>query len=421
MLLAVIRDAIDRKCHNGFLNAGEIALDFGIGDPASLAGDAETFAESETEDLHLSSDLWEFAARAHRRNGDRNEQNRCLVARAESLVRIADANGGEGMVAASFIRDAIQQLRNLPGTRKRRQELEENLRHAQSFLRDEMGTVTTTIDLTEHARHSREAVGGQKLSRALAKFVSLSQSAEPEELYEQAREQARNNPLSAMMAATVVDDEGKVVAESPGLMGGPEDEERTLCQIILRNGSLSRQFDVEGLIEPARQVIQAEHAPDFRDIRPIIEMTPFVAEDRLDIVSIGVGRFLGGDYISAVHILVPQLENILRHILELAGKDTSAIQSDMTQESRSLSVLLGDPELRNALEEILGPAILFEIENLFDRRGGPALRHDLAHGRMTAGECNGTDSVYACWFIFRLLCLPLFRVWDQVAIRLDGC
>ena len=131
----------------------------------------------------------------------------------------------------------------------------------------------------------------------------------------------------------------------------------------------------------------------------------------------GFARFFGGDYFSALHILVPQLEHSLRYILQHAGVDPSAIQSDMTQESRTLSVML-DKE-REPLEGMLGPAIVFEIENLFDFRGGPALRHQVAHGLVSGGECYGTDSIYACWFIFRLYCLPLFPHWKRVADRLD--
>ena len=146
-------------------------------------------------------------------------------------------------------------------------------------------------------------------------------------------------------------------------------------------------------------------------------MTPFVSADRVDLVTTGFARFFGGDFFSALHILVPQIEHSLRHILKQAGVEPSAIQSDMTQESRTLSVML-DKE-RASLEGILGPAIVFEIENLFDFRAGPALRHQIAHGLVSAAECYDTDSIYACWFIFRLFCLPLFPHWEEVAHRID--
>ena len=75
---------------------------------------------------------------------------------------------------------------------------------------------------------------------------------------------------------------------------------------------------------------------------------------------------------------------------------------------------------RDALERVFGTAIVYEIENLFDVRCGPATRHRLAHGLISAQECHGPDSIYACWFVFRLCCLPLGPCWKQIAERLDG-
>ena len=121
---------------------------------------------------------------------------------------------------------------------------------------------------------------------------------------------------------------------------------------IVRNEGLRRHIDVHGLIEPARQMIQSEHPIDQRDLRPIVEMTPFVPDDRVDLITTGFVRFFNGDFFSALHILVPQLENTLRHILKITGVDPSTIKSDMTQESRTLSVLL--TRERESLEGILG-------------------------------------------------------------------
>ena len=366
---AVIQDAVNRRDHRGFSNSVEIGLQFGIGDPATIASNAEAFATSNEMDPHWSHDLWELAARAHHSSEGHKERDRCRVGAAESFVAIADAAGGEGMVAASAFMDAIQALRRIADTRDRRQELEERLRHAQASVRDEMGMVSTEIDLTEHIQHARRAVAGASLSQALAAFAGLTASPDPDVLREQAEQQAEEYVLSALMPTTVVDEDGMVAARSPGHLGGASDEHSALRLDIARNEGLRRHLDVQGLIEPARQVIQSEHPIDQNDLRPIVEMTPFVPDDRVDLITTGFVRFFNGDVFSALHILVPQLENTLRHILRIAGADTSTIKSDMTQESLTLSVLL--TREREGLEGILGSAIVFEIENIFDLRGGP--------------------------------------------------
>ena len=417
LLAAVIGDAINRQDHQGFFNAADVALHFGLDDPATIASNAESFATSEDVDPHWSRDLWELAARAHSSLHNEQERDRSLVGAAESYVTLADAAGGEGMIAAGAIMNAIQALRRLPDTKQRRHELEGKLRHAQATVRDEMGVVSTTFDLTDYIQHARRSVGGITLAQAVGEFADLTPSPDPEELRDEARRVAEENPLSSIMPSTLVDEDGKVVAKSPGMLGDESDSDIALHHLIARHESLRRQTVVNGLIEPARQLIQSEHPLGQHHLRLIAAMTPFIPADRVALATMGLARFFGGDFFSALHILVPQLEHSLRHILKHAGVDSSAIKSDMTQEDRTLSVII--KKERGPLECLLGPAIVFEIENLFDFRGGPVLRHRLAHGLISASECYDTDSIYACWFIFRLYCLPLFPHWEELTKRLD--
>ncbi|MDE0522893.1 MAG: hypothetical protein OXH79_13160 [Boseongicola sp.] len=90
----------------------------------------------------------------------------------------------------------------------------------------------------------------------------------------------------------------------------------------------------------------------------------------------------------------------------------------MTQENRNLSVMLEKD--RDSLERTYRPAIVFEIDNLLNFQGGPALRQKLAHGLVSGEACHGADAIYACWFMFRLCCLHVFERWDELTEWMDG-
>jgi hypothetical protein len=325
---------------------------------------------------------------------------------------MAAAADFKGMAAASRLMDAIKALRRLPATRERRAELEAKLRDAQASIGDEMGVISTEIDLSKFVDHTREIMEGQTLPQALARFASLDRSPTPEALREQALQQANQNPLSSVIPMAIHDDEGKLVAQSPGVMAGSGSEEIAIRHQIARLESIRRKIAVYGAIEPARRVMQAEHPLSVRHFEPIAGMSPFIPPGHANIYALGFSRFFGGDFISALSILVPQLENSLRHVLRQAAIDPSSIKSDMTQENRTISVMLARD--RTALEKIFGPAIVLEIENLFDFRGGPTIRHQVAHGLMPEGAFHSSDAIYACWFIFRLCLLPLYKYWDKV-------
>ena len=151
---------------------------------------------------------------------------------------------------------------------------------------------------------------------------------------------------------SIHDDEGKVVARSPGL-GVGEADDTAMRHLIARGEGFRRQIAVSGTIEPARRTIIAEHPVEERDLLLLAEYSPFVPPGYEQIFALGFARFFCGDYISALHILVPQLENSLRYVLKQTAIDTSSMQSDMTQENRTLSVMLGKD--RAALETNIWP------------------------------------------------------------------
>ena len=416
LMQTVLQQAPKPGHFRDFLNLGRLSMQFSSSGASTIATTAEILAASPAIDPHLSRELWQLAASAYDRSESTEDARRCRVSAAECYVTLAEAAGGIGIVASSHLMDAIRDLRNLPDTKERRSELEVKLRQAQAHIRDEMGVFSSEVNLTDLVDEARRAVGGMSLASAIWEFVNLSRSPTPGELRDAVEQQARDHPISSMMPRSIHDDDNKIVANSPGYMGN-EDDDDAIRPLVAQLESTRRSLDAAGLIEPARRTIHAEHGLDLDDLQYLAEMSPFVPRDRTYLFGLGFTRFLNGDFASALHILVPQLENSLRHILRLAGQDPSAIQSDMTQEDRSLSVMLDKD--RDALERVFGNAIMYEIENLFDVRCGPAIRHRLAHGLISVPECLSPDSVYASWFMFRLCCLPLGPYWRQIADRLD--
>ena len=417
LISSIVINVLNRGNSVHFERIGKICLQFGVGDSVEIARKAESWALSIGKHPQSSRDLLKLAASAYGRSGDDQGRDRCLAAAAECLVTMAETAGGRGMLAVSRLMDAIAELRRLPNTRDRRRELETELLEAQSGILDEMGSVSTEVDLTDLVTGARRRVAGMSLSQALGGFATLEKSPDPASLRKTAQEQANESPLSSIMPHQIVDEEGKRIATSPGFSGDEEGGAVTLRHIILRHEDIRRDLVSQGQIEPARQVIQMEHPLDRRDFFLIAEMSPFVPGSRANMFALGFARFFGGDFISAVHILVPQLENSLRHVLKQHGIGPSVIHNDMTQENRSLSGLLDNE--REALEKIFGPAIVFEIDNLFNFRGGPALRNRVAHGLMSDDACHSAEVVYACWFVFHLCCRPLFRHWREVSEELD--
>ena len=69
---------------------------------------------------------------------------------------------------------------------------------------------------------------------------------------------------------------------------------------------------------------------------------------------------------------------------------------------------------RPELDQILTPAIASEIDLLFNAKPGPELRHELAHGQISAGACFHEDIYYANWLIYHPCCLLVIHGWDEL-------
>jgi hypothetical protein len=85
------------------------------------------------------------------------------------------------------------------------------------------------------------------------------------------------------------------------------------------------------------------------------------------------------------------LENSLRHLLVLSNAEPSKIAPDLLQGDRTLSALLNSN--RTDLERMWGQDVVFEIDILFNFRPGPALRNDVARGKLTWSALHSVDVV----------------------------
>jgi len=207
------------------------------------------------------------------------------------------------------------------------------------------------------------------------------------------------------------DEDGRTAANTPS--GDREDpDEDWLKQRINESERFRRQIVVQGSFDPARLTLSQRHNIHERHLGAIVSRSPFVRWEQQGLMALGFTRLLQGDDQSAVHLLVPQLEPCLRHVLRVADHDPVVDFDDMTEENVSLSAMLG--RLRPQLEAILPPATVLELELLFDFRAGSALRHAVAHGRIGTGGCHTTEAVYACWLLYQLTCWPLLRTWDSI-------
>ena len=110
---------------------------------------------------------------------------------------------------------------------------------------------------------------------------------------------------------------------------------------------------------------------------------PIFASATLDVVAYGVERYFATDYVSALHVLVPQLEDTFRDILDKLNVPRTSFQQELTRE-KPLDDVLKTPELRSRLGEDLATF----LERLLILPESENLRNRTAHGLLKLEHCT---------------------------------
>ena len=353
----------------------------------------------------------DFAGVLYKRGGDPVSERRCQLGAVRQMLRMRDQCPQAG-AKASWVMEALQRLRHIKCEEAMALEddLEGELRRLQRASVREMGTFAIDIEVPAERDRMIEVFSGMDFSTALKSFALLDGSPKIEDLKAQAFEHGQKSALSATMGVKHVDDEGKTVVNTAGA-GSGEPPDDWYISMIARIESLRRAITAANHIEPIRLHINGKVSIEERHFNPIVWQSPFVPHLQAPLYALGFARFFQGDFPSAAHLLIPQLEPSLRHILKAHGADPTKRRGDATEENRSLDAIIGIH--RAKLIEIFGAPLLEEMDRIFNIQPGPTLRHDVAHGQLSAGQWYSPDVIYACWLLYRVCCLFLMENWDE--------
>ena len=134
---------------------------------------------------------------------------------------------------------------------------------------------------------------------------------------------------------------------------------------------------------------------------------PFIPQNREFIVARGLHAGLNGDFLTAIHLLIPQIEESIRYILIRSGIAPSSFKADGTQDEHNLNQFLREPKYTKKLNEILSEDFMFDLRCSLIERFGANLRNNMAHGLMDFHGFYSYASVYLWWLALRLYLLPI--------------
>lgn len=370
------------------------------------------YMKETVDDFRAIRELNLFLSQVHKDEKDEDGYQHYGKKAAECLVDLSESHKANANLQATFLNDAILALRRYADTKERRKELHEQLLKIQKDKPDELMSFEHEADISDIVKMSSESVSGVNFMSAMRELFLHLRAFKSEEIEKEVIEAAGQFPLSNLFATEVMDSQGRVVFKSPGMGLADKPSQDHIKYSAAQRIVLSMQFSVPSIIDPIRKVVLREHLIREDILAILSQASPFVPAGHERIFTAGMKHFLAMDDLVAVHILVPQLENSLRHVLSQRGVNVDVVHDDGIQEFKTIHQLIdrhGDD-----LEEAFGKDIVYSLDLLFNFKGGPRVRSEVCHGLSRQYWFYGHEASYVAWFIIHLMLIPLAPNWLEI-------
>ena len=308
------------------------------------------------------------------------------------------------MVSATFLEYALRELKRIP-TKYRSNEVLKLLKSLPLEIHDagvlsleEMHEISSNpIDLSKVGEDLREKISNKPILEALAEFCNCAIIPSLEIEKESAINESKGSIRDLVSVSVLSEDGRKIFAPVPN-KNGPFGIPETIWFRMLTNYQVRLHLTFIALINPGLDILSSEHHLRIRDFEVIVESSTLIPKQQQKIFALGLRSGFYGDFASALHLIVPQIEAMVRHHLKDAGVKTTFKDRDFVESENSLSTLL---ELPEAIE-VFGIDLVYNLRAIFCGPSGPNVRNDLAHGLIGYETAQGALGGYVWWFALKL-------------------
>lgn len=376
--------------------------------------------------LHHAREFFGASAKWFKKAGNNAKSAELTAAVAEGWVREAEARIASDkpshMVAATFYEEAIQTYRTIPRSERSNHQIDERIEELRLRLNesgekavDEMKVISIPgVNITDIIEDARNSVRGKSTEDALMSFVNGYPSFNAKEFRQNVIEKIRKYPIQTLFSGVTMGRDGRVIAKRPGMSHGDppsDDDDIVIHAEMIKDYEIMVGMTVQGRILPALEILQLEHRLREADFIHLASQSPIVPMGRERLFGMALFAGYDCDFVTALHLLVPQIEHMVRFHLKSSGVKTTTLDSKGIENENGLSTLMDLPES----EMIFGEDLSFEIKALFCDPFGPNLRNELAHGLLDDKACQTIYSIYAWWLGLKLVFVTFWNAAQKTS------
>lgn len=369
---------------------------------ANLEGMLAKMTDTAVSDagVHATFDPWGAEAAAqrlaqhYRRQSDKANVERVIKAYGGAFEYMA--REASPMMAMAWLQPVIERYEQV-GLKAESERLQIMSAEKGKNIGSDLRKISARVEVKPEDVESlvEQLIGGGDLKAALGRIATffIPKASEARKLLDQMRATA---PLLSMIPINMLASDGHTTASIGSL---DEDAEGRLHKQLAEIIGFYQSFLVYTLAK-----LRERYAPTSQDILDFVCESPLFAGCHTGLVRDGLVAYEQEDFVKAIHVLVPQIEQILRNFLGSLGRPTlkTVRNHPGIMDAKSMNDILGDELIREVLTENLWRYLTVVY---IDERG-LNLRNDLAHGLV---PLNGFNRDVADRLFHTILALSLMR------------
>ncbi len=310
------------------------------------------------------------------------------------LEMAKEAEEKQELLRAAFLyKSALEKACELQDSQKI-QELKHKVKELNKKSSDEYQTAEfrTEISKEEVEREVNHFLSEPSLEAILTKLTKVRFFPKFSEIEKSAQE---TMPISyRFVTVNTTDEDGNLVR------GGEDGEYTWLMQMYGLSIGVHLKLRLLNILRELMRTTDQKKNLNEKSLMKYLQQSNILEAPNLPLVKIGIKRYFEEDYISAIHILIPQFENVFLRFSEKAGIDVLRLNQEggiSTQLKTLNSHLLKRKELMKVWSEDFCRFLDYVLFNPL----GYDLRNKVAHGEIRESDCNfATVTVILFIFIF---------------------
>ena len=210
---------------------------------------------------------------------------------------------------------------------------------------------------------------------------------------------AKINPMSYMITKGILDDNGRKIGSVKPLSEDLESNIVFHLSRLLKLSGVLLHFLFEYATE--QKIFTVETMMTF------LKKSCIIKEDRFSIIQLGIDAYFQKNYVVAIHLLIPQVEEALRNLVEMNGGTIMVAKQDAFH-LKTFDHILKD----GIIADVLGEDKTKYFQVLFTNPIGWNLRNNVCHGMLDSAHFSRQQTER---LLHALLCLGMIRLTEEIA------